>query len=88
LALVEAEVARRFGSELRKKFLSMPLLETATVMPVGVMDLVGGVVMDFFSYLPRFAPEGYLRSLGSGDGGAIICTFLLLGGIASEPILS
>jgi hypothetical protein len=34
-------------------------------------------------YLLRYKPEGNLRSLGSGDGGAL-CVFLLLGGIILE----
>jgi hypothetical protein len=44
------------------KLLFLPTLEPATVMPVSVTDLVGGLVMEFALYLPWFAPEENLRS--------------------------
>jgi hypothetical protein len=50
----------------------------------GCHYLVGASPWSFAIYLPRFAPEENLRSLGSGDGGAL-CIFLLFGGIISEP---
>jgi hypothetical protein len=49
LALAEAMVAGRFGLKLRKKFVFLPPLEPAMVMPVGVTDLVGGAVVEFCS---------------------------------------
>jgi hypothetical protein len=51
-ALAEAKVAGRFGLQLRKKFLFLPLLEPATVTPVGVTDLLGGAIVEFAIYLP------------------------------------
>jgi hypothetical protein len=71
-------------AKLGKKFLFVPLLEPATVTPVGVTTLLEASPWSFAIYLPRFAPEGNLGSLGSGDGGAL-CVFLLFGGIISEP---
>jgi hypothetical protein len=59
-------------------------LEPVTVMPAGVMDLLEGAAVEFAIYLPWFALEGNLRSLGSGDEG-VVCVFLILGGIISEP---
>jgi hypothetical protein len=50
--LAEAEVAGRFGSQLRKKFLFLPTLEPAKVTPAGVMYLLGGIVVEFSIYLP------------------------------------
>jgi hypothetical protein len=50
--LAEAEVAGWFGLQLRKKFLFLPTPEPATVMHVGVTDLLGGAVMEFAIYLP------------------------------------
>jgi hypothetical protein len=41
----------------RKKFIFLPLLELAMVTPVGVTDLVGGVVVEFCS-LPSTVCSG------------------------------
>jgi hypothetical protein len=71
-------------AKLRKKFVFLPPREPETLTPVGVTDLDGGSLWSSAIYLPRYAMEGNLRSLGLGDGGAL-CVFLLLGGIISEP---
>jgi hypothetical protein len=49
-ALAEVEVAGWFGLQLRKKFLFLPLLKPATVMPAGVTDLLAGAAMEFVFY--------------------------------------
>jgi hypothetical protein len=50
-ALAEAEVARRFGLQPRKKFLFLHTPEPVTVTPAGVTDLLGGTVVEFAIYL-------------------------------------
>jgi hypothetical protein len=69
--LAEAEVARRFGLQLRKKFLFQPPLEPATVAPCQEVWVA--------------TPEEILvpASAGTGDGGTVGVTDLV-GGVVVE----
>jgi hypothetical protein len=65
LALAEAEVAGRFGSQLRKKVLFLSMHESVTVTPVGVTNLLGGAVVDFAIYLDTFVLRQIIVAEGS-----------------------
>jgi hypothetical protein len=67
LALAEAEVTGRFGSQLRKKFLFLPTHESATVTPMGVTNLLGGAVVDFAIYLDTNVSR-YIRLTTDNSG--------------------
>jgi hypothetical protein len=83
-AWAEAEVARRLGSQLQKKFLFQPLLEPVAVAPWVSQTLLEVSSWSCALYLPWFAPEGNLGSLEVGDGGAV-CVFFIFEFIVSEP---
>ncbi|XBI20661.1 hypothetical protein VPH35_061910 [Triticum aestivum] len=76
--LVAAVGGGRCSAHLRKKSLLRSSLESATAMPAGAVIFLESVVVEVLLLHMALAPEGNLRSAGSGDGG-VYASFSSLG---------